>query len=428
MVQGKFRYDGGFATLEGSASYIDRTTSTLIDISPFYVPALTAPPPFGFGLPVGFITQVGLDGVIKSKIFNSELRMGSQGERFGWQIGTSYRRIKTDVLSNTFTAPNTLPLDILAATQIQDIDYRAVYGELNYALTEQLKVTAGVRYFKQHKQQTNDVTNFGLNSLDIGDATFDTVNPRLNLAYAFTPNSMVFVNVAKGFRGGGFNPTSAGGGIYTVPPTYDPDEVWTYEIGTKHQLLDNKLILDASVYRTEWKKVQSYAFVPGSPLTVVDNSGNASGWGVDLSVIARPVPALTLTGTFGWNNVAFDNNTADKLKGDPVDGAVRESWSASADYRPQLSDSVNGIFRIDYQHAGKAQVTLRNYGGQIIPRPGRDLVNLRVGAAFGPAEVTLFANNLFDEDAPNIIAPFGVLSEDLAQRPRVIGISAITRF
>jgi iron complex outermembrane recepter protein len=427
LIQGKFDNDVGFATLEGSASYIHRKSTSLSDLTPFYVPALVAPPPFGFGLPADFITQIGYPIDNRSRIFNGELRLGSQGARFGWQLGATYRKLKADVDSLALTAPNALPLDLLKGVQSTDIAYRAVYGEVNYALTEKLKATAGVRYFSQRKRQVNDVTNFGVNTVDIGKATFETVNPRINLAYEISRNSMVFVNVAKGFRGGGFNPTSAGGGVFTIPPTYDPDAAWTYEVGTKHQLLGNRLIFDASLYRTEWRNVQSYAFVPGSPLTVTSNSGDVSGWGVDLSVIARPLPYVTLTGTYGWNDLAFDGATADKAKGDPVDGAVRKAWSVSADIRPPLTDGVTGILRVDYQHAGKAQITIRNFGG-VVPRPSRDLVNLRIGTAFGATEITLFANNLFDEDASNLVAPFGVISEDLAQRPRVIGIGASTKF
>jgi hypothetical protein len=145
--------------------------------------------------------------------------------------------------------------------------------------------------------------------------------------------------------------------------------------------------------------------------------------------MARPSRYLTLTATYGWNNLKFDKATVDKAVGDPVDGAVRESWSASFDYRPALTDRVTGIFRIDYQHAGASQITLRTFAvPPVIPRPGSDLVNVRVGVGVGPVEVALFANNLFDENAPNLIGPFGVIAENIEQRPRVIGLSANARF
>ncbi|WP_447764479.1 TonB-dependent receptor [Sphingopyxis panaciterrae] len=439
LAQGKFDYDLGGATLAGSASYIDRTNKSSSDISPFYVPVLTAPrESFGLGLEPGFITEVALASRIDYQIFNTELRLQSQNESaVGWSIGANYRELKSRSLSETVTAPNDVPADalfgdgratILFNDQRTKIEYLSVYGEVTGTITPELKVTAGVRYFRERKRQDTDSTSFGIDAADRNAATFETVNPRLNLSYEFSPDSMIYASVAKGFRGGGFNLTSAGGGIFEVPVSYKPDEVWTYEAGTKHQLFDGKLILDASVYRTEWSDVQSYAFAPGSAITITTNSGDVAGWGVDLSAMVRPMRTLTLSATYGWNNLEFQNATADKLPGDPVDGAVPESWSASLDFHPSLSDNVTGLFRIDYQHAAAGQITLRNFGGQIVPRPGRDLVNVRVGAEFGPIEVAVFANNLFNEDAPNIVGPFGVFLENLEQRPRTIGVNARMNF
>ena len=425
LIQGKVGYDLGFAELSASGSYIDRRNFTQFDLSALFVPLIGA-----LGFPPGYITQVPTLATTDFKVWNSEIRLGSQGDGpFDWQIGVARNDLKVHVFGGTETAPGTLPFPIIASDDRRRSRAWTIYGEASYAVTPELRATAGLRWFSENKQRVIDSTNFGVTSLDTGDKTYRTVNPRFNLSYDFTPDSMVYINVAKGFRSGGFNQTSAGGGVIPVPPTYKPDSIWTYELGTKHALFGNKLSLDASVYRSEWSDVQSNNFAPGNVITIVNNSGHVSGWGVDLAVNARPTPDVTLSATYGWNNLKYDEATADKADGDPVDAAVRESWSASADWRPALSDSVNGIVRVDYQHAGKGQFTLRNLNpALIVARPKRDLVNLRVGAAFGPVEVTLFANNLFNETAPVVVGPFGQILEDVEQRPRVIGISASARF
>ena len=425
LIQAKLDYDLDFAELSVSGSHIDRHNEIQFDFSPFYVPILPL-----FGIPAGFIDRVAYPADTDYKIYSGEVRLASQSDGpLGWQLGATYRDLKTNQISITGTAPGTLPFSILDFRQFSRNKSYALYGELNYAFTPQLRATAGLRYFSERKRQVTDSSSFGVATLDANRGSFESLNPRFNLSYAFTPDSMLFANVAKGFRSGGFNTTSAGGGVVTIPPSYDSDQIWTYELGTKHQLLGNKLILDASVYRSEWSKVQSYTFAPGSAIQIVTNSGKVSGWGVDLSVTARPARSLTLSATYGWNNLEFDTATGDKAKGDPIDGAVRESWSASADFRPALTDHVTGIFRIDYQHAGSGQITLRNFvPPQIVARPGRDLVNLRIGASVGEVEVALFANNLFDENVPNIVGPFGVIAENVEQRPRVIGLSASARF
>ncbi len=424
LIQGKASYDLDFAELSGSASYVDRRNETQFDVSPFFVPLMTL-----LGFPAGYIDRIGLSATSKYEIKTGEVRLSSQGDGpFGWQVGVAYRDLKLFQFGGDFTAPGTLPFAIAKSEDHTRNKSYALYGEGRYDLTPKLRATVGLRYFHEAKTRTIESTNLGLTTTDLGDDSFHSFNPRLNLSYAFTPDSMVYVNVAKGFRSGGFNQTSAGGGVIPVEPSYKPDSIWTYEAGTKHQLFDRKLILDASVYRTEWSDVQSNNFAPGGIFLIVNNSGHVSGWGVDLSATARPTDALTLGATYGWNNLKFDETTADKAKGDPVDAAIRQSWSASADFRPPLTDSITGIFRVDYQHAGKGQFTLRNLAIPIIKRPARDLVNARIGVAFDQVEVALFANNLFDEDAPIVRGPFSTSVENVEQRPRVIGISAAMKF
>lgn len=425
LLQAKASYDLGGATLSMSGSHIDRRNVVVSDASGSFVPLLAL-----LGFPPGFITQVGLTSDAGFTMYNGEVRLASQGDgRLGWQLGALYRHARTHTVSASPTAPNPSPIALSETDNLARNASFSAYGEVNYAFTPQLQAIVGLRYFSEDKRSRIASTNIGLPSLDTGENTFRSVNPRFNLSYAFSPDSLLFANVAKGFRSGGFNLTSAGLGEVAIPPTYDSDDIWTYELGTKHQLLGRKLMLDASVYRSIWSGVQSYTFVTGSTFAAVTNSGRVQGWGVDLALTARPARDLTLTATYGWNNLKFTTATVDKAVGDPVDGAVRESYSASIDYRPALTVSATGIFRLDYQHAGPSQITLRTFATPpVIPRPGRDLVNLRIGVEVGAVEFSLFANNLFDEDAPNLIGPLGVITENLEQRPRVIGIAASARF
>lgn len=429
LLQGIAEYDFDAATLTATAGYLDKKSFAQYDVSPFYVPFLTAPAPFGLELPVGFITEVPLLGYSEYEIFNSEIRLASDpGKALRWLVGTSYRHIDASADTFTETAPNTLPFDILASDSTRDSKSYAIYGELAYSVTPQLTILAGLRYAEEKKDQVNESVSFGFPSADVNQGTFNTLNPRFNIQYEISPNSMVYANIAKGFRSGGFNLTSAGGGVVTIPPTYDPDEIWTYELGTKQSLAGNRLFLDAVVYYSDWKGVQSSQFAPGSAITIVTNGGKVSGWGTEVGVTAKPAAGLTLTGTYGWNNLEYKEDTADKLAGDPVDNAVRETWSASLDYRAPVFGDTEAFFRADYQHAASAQITLRNFGGQIIDRPGRDLVNLRAGVDLGMFELSVYAQNVFDEDAPNIVGPFGVLLENLEQRPRVIGVNGRVKF
>lgn len=434
IFQANARYDFGSMNFVASAGYLNNKNLTQYDLSPFYVPFLIAPPPFGLGLPVGFITEVGFPRRRHVKTFTSQARLASRSDGiFSWIVGAEYRNSDFVASSTTFTEPNDLGFVLLGADQTNKSRSLALYGEATLRPMQGLSILAGLRQYSDRERLDATSVSFGFPSIDTGAHTFHSLNPRFNVSYEFTRNSMVYVNVAKGFRSGGFNLTSAGGGVVEIPPTYQPDKVWTYEAGTKHTLLDGRLYFEGAVYRTIWTDIQSFIFAPGSAITITANSGTVKGWGVDLSATARPVEGLTLTGAYGWNNLHYTSVAAsafnpDKAVGDPVDFAVRKSWAASLDYRRPVFRDTDGFFRADYQHAGPSQVTLRNFGNQIIKRPARDLVNIRAGLDFHRFEVSAFAQNLFDERAPNLIGPFGTITEDIEQQPRVIGLGARVSF
>src|SRR5690606_16484227 len=132
----------------------------------------------------------------------------------------------------------------------------------------------------------------------------------------------LYANVAKGFRSGGFNITSTGGGA-AVPPTFAPDTLWTYEVGGKFQSADRKLLIEGAVYRNEWTDVQTTTNLPGLPSNFTTNGGKIAGWGIDGSLTYMPVRGLTLNLTGGWNNMEYKSDSVEHLAGDRVDYVPR---------------------------------------------------------------------------------------------------------
>jgi outer membrane receptor protein involved in Fe transport len=422
-------YDVGWADLVNSLGWYKQNASTQNDLSPFYVPFLTAPPPFGFGLPAGFITDVGLVTDTDVHAYTEELRLASKpGGSVEWTVGIYGRDSDHLISSATSNRPGDLGFVILSTDLRYGSRSWAAFGDVSWHLTDALTADVGLRYFSDKREFDSTVASFGLPSLDTASDTFTSVNPRFNLRYQFSQASMVYFNAGKGFRSGGFNPTSSGGGTVTIPPSYDPETLWSYELGTKQQLWDHRLSFEGAVYYNDWKDVQSSAFAPGSSILVVENGGEVRGTGVDLSLVAQPAKGLTLSASYGWNNLEYKTATADKLPGDPVDYAIRKTWSAAIDYRHPLFGSADLFTRLDYQHAGEGQITLRNFGNQIVPIPERDLINLRLGLNFGRLQAAIFADNLTNEDAAILPGPFGVFAEDLEQRPRTVGVNLQAHF
>ena len=435
LINGVANYGFDGVSAVNSIGYINHGLSFQYDLTPTYLPVLLAPPPVGVGLAPGVITSVGGPEVEPDRIFTEELRFASEGQNvYSWTGGIYYRRAVASNDSTSTTAPGSFldlaGVNILAFAIDTTSKAAAAYAEGSYHPVNSLTATAGLRYYR-------DSEEFGASNTSLGpailtpteSATFHSINPRFNLNYEFSGDSMAYLNAAKGFRSGGFNPFYAPG--VTVPTTFSPDSLWTYEIGAKQQLLERKLALDGSVYYTDWTDVQSSFYLPGNPVPATISGGKVTGWGTDLSAIARPLEGLSLTGTYSWNNLENRVKTADLLPGDPTDFAVRRSYSASLAYRRPLAGETAGLLRIDYQHSGPAQVTLRSLG-EITPFPSRNTTNVRTGLDFGRVEASVFATNLFNEPTPILIAsaaaPSEIFFENLEQRPRTVGVNFKAHF
>lgn len=411
LVNAVLRWDFGGVTLSNSFGYQKARNSTMTDLSNTYVPLLPL-----LGFPVGFITSVGLGSESDIEVYTNEVRLASApGGRFDWTVGLYGRKLDRNGTSTSVTAPGAIAFDLISVNAIFESEAWAAFGELTWNATDALTITGGLRYFEEERTLTSVNRSFGGLATAYNSGEFTSLNPRINISYDVSPTAMVYLSAAKGFRSGGFNLVATGG-----PPTYDPDELWTYEVGSKNQWFDRRLTFEGAVYYTDWSDVQS-AFTPtGAAIGYITNGGEVNGWGADLSLSARPATGLTLSATYGWNDLEYQGTTAEHVAGDPVDYAVRESWSGSIDYRRPVLGDAEGFARLDYQHAGSASII--NRGSLVNVAIGsRDLVNAQLGVAFGTYEVSLFANNLFDENTPIIPGPFGSIFQDIEPTPRIVG-------
>jgi outer membrane receptor protein involved in Fe transport len=431
IVSASLNMDLGFANLVEAPGYFKWKLDQTFDISHFYVPIL----PF-FGFPPGYVTEIPLGGPSKSEMFFNELRLVSKaGGRWSWAVGVDYKDLSTDGNATTTTAPNELPFVLLSSTAQVDNTIWAAWAETSFALTDKWLVGAGVRYFHDESKTNGTIVSFGVPNVTAAEGTFTSTNPRFNLSYKVNEDWNLYVNAAKGFRSGGFNVSDP------TTPTYDPESLWSYEIGSKSLLLDRRLDLEAAVWYNDWKDVQSNHYLPAG-LTVTTNGGLVKGWGVDLSATVRPTADFSIGGTYGWNNLEYKEvpttcsgvpptcvPASDKLPGDPPDLAVQLSWSLFLDYHHALNAGSTLYGRADFQHADEGQVTIRSSQfNSISLLPSRDLLNLRLGMGFGRYDVSLYANNALDEKKPVIVGPFGVLLEDVSSTPRQYGLTLQAKF
>ena len=140
----------------------------------------------------------------------------------------------------------------------------AAFGQLTFDITDTLRLVAGGRYTKEDKEQLTSVASGGLPGpinppLSVpftGDLSFEKFTWKAGLEWDAGPQSLVYANVATGFKSGGF--------FVAQPPnnTFAPETLTAYTIGAKNRFFDNKLQLNIEAFYWDYND-QQITFVGG---------------------------------------------------------------------------------------------------------------------------------------------------------------------
>lgn len=337
--------------------------------------------------------------VVTGEALTQEIRLVSAGSgRLEWTVGGFYQDAEYfedqgPAEDNLFGVPGgTLGVDLFNFTGYSDANSKswAAFGEVSYAFTDKLSMGAGLRYFEddaQLRSAPGQTPQFG---------TFDSTNPKVFLSYAASDAVNLYASMAKGFRSGGFN--AAG------QPPYEPEELWSYELGTKMSLLDRRVSLELALTRSDYDEYQIIGFIPGFIGNITSNAGKARVQGVDGLLIWRAVDDLELGLSASYVDTEFTEINATSSShavGDPLDMVPEYGASLWAEYRfnwPAGSGSP-GFARLDYSQQGIAHFRNRSFADTYHSTSDvLGLLNARLGWARDRWTAELYVQNLLDEN------------------------------
>lgn len=222
----------------------------------------------------------------------------------------------------------------------------AVYGQADYAITDQITLTAGLRYTKERKTIVRrsvllpDTVLVDVRKSDGVSKSFSALNPTVVLAYKPNERINTYIKFAQGYRSGGFN-GEATSNIATTTP-FRPETINSFEAGLKTSWLDGKLDLNLALFHNRHKNMQLSVFTATSSLaSLLQNAGSATMKGIEVEVSARPDPSLRLSGSFAYLDAAYksyrDTNALGEVvnvaKNRTIPHAPKYQVSASLDWR-----------------------------------------------------------------------------------------------
>jgi outer membrane receptor protein involved in Fe transport len=428
-------------TITSATSYWSRSQSQTQDISETIQTVFGLP---AYGTDEGGVGPEGITEIDYSRQLSEEIRVTSNGEAaFQWLVGGFYSdyTYRQDQYS---IADGLVPLfgssNLITLLSYDHLKQTAEFGELSYKITSDLKATVGARHYSYN--QDGYVTTSGIVGPALTPSTAylaaqnSGINPKFTLSYDLNSHLLVYGTAAKGFRpGAGNTPVPVTGsdscladlqahGKTSAPTQYDPDTVWSYEIGEKATLLDKRLTVDSAIYYERWSKVQQSVSL-GCGFGYIDNVGAAAIRGGEVELKFKLSPSWTLSQTAGYTHAVLTSAASGTglVEGARLLNVPDYSLSTSVVY-------THPIGRYDLiaraTNAYVASQPVQSYFLETLP--SYDIANVRIGLAADHWSVFLFVNNLTDKQAElsaahNYALNIPSLDRIATNQPRTTGVS-----
>jgi outer membrane receptor protein involved in Fe transport len=250
----------------------------------------------------------------------------------------------------------------------------AVFGEAYYNITDNLKVTAGLRWTVD-KKEAPIVPTWVLNSNSAGYPVSNVIEQewreptgRLTVDWkpdlSFTDETLVYASLGHGYKAGGANPPGFVRSFYsdrrvalnnveesaTRPRTFDPEFIEAFEIGSKNTLLEGRATLNLAAFYYDYKDYQISEIVDRSAF---NRNFDATVWGIELESDWRLLENLRVGIKGGYEKTRIaDHEQAidlmDRTAGDPAWTLVRPfpTYASSCIIPTFLFDRPTGLYNV----------------------------------------------------------------------------------
>jgi len=454
-----FNYDFDWGQFTSATGYFDQDSprsEDLIDLVPLINGAFAGLIEAGLMEP---FTEVWLGSDNTEKVTSQEFRIVSLTDSpLQWTFGAFYRKRELGfnelglaepalVLEPPFFPPGSEGRSI---TQKETFEQYAVFGELEWSVTDSLTLIAGGRYTDEDVRFQNETFGifFGLPPHFDPHPQDSSVNftkfvPKFAFSWETSDDLMIYGSAAQGFRSGLINPNTivVAPGLDEDDIFVDPEDLWAYELGAKSTLMGGRMQLNGAVFHNDWtdRQVVNLAPLPGGGfLDYVDNIGKAHTTGVELDLTFLVTEGLNLQlggyaveaeidePVFAFSGAGGGIGIAPK--GNKLPGSSPYKYFLSADYSFSMSSEIEGFLRGSISRNGKYYFSVLNEDFDLTP--AYTMLDLSAGFDWRDWQFKLFCGNCSDENV-GISADANSSFLDrkfFMNKPRTIGLTVSAYF
>jgi iron complex outermembrane receptor protein len=248
--------------------------------------------------------------------FTQELRLNFTTSRFDGNVGLYYSDTDETVDWN-------FPLMIASefvANDIQHVELGArswaAFGDVTWHITDAVDTFIGYRWAEEEVTNDYKIRSFfadsaqytisgnndvifapgvvaPVESFDVSREESGLWSGRGGLRWNVTDDINLYASVSRGYTGAGADSsaTATAATAFIAPTT-----AVSYEIGTKTQWLDNRVRLNAALFRTNLKDIQANFYDSATNQSITFNAGEFESQGLELQLTALLTEQFTLSG------------------------------------------------------------------------------------------------------------------------------------
>ncbi|WP_417438476.1 TonB-dependent receptor [Idiomarina sp.] len=396
------------------------------------------------GLPAGSVDSAPLTRDVGSDKSVHELRLTSTTEgNYEWLVGLFY----SDESTKNSQRLTGMPQDILALNAEFPSDYEelAAFGNYTYYLAPNFDITAGLRVSKTEQSlifvQEGPLLGGGsvVEELETAKETVETY--LLTARYRPTDDTSFYTRIASGYRPASSNLSVRNPftGEILSQPVVEQDDLWSYEVGVKGALADNKFNYESALYYIDWKNFQTIVTFFG-----IGTDGNArngitvQGWEGSFDYQITPNLAFKAAAAYNESTLNEDEPELFGLKGATVPNTPKWTFNSSVFYDYQLPYNMNGWISAsaNYKDSMNSAFVNGDPENPSVNLPSDDFttINLTTGVEKNNWLFTLYVNNLLDKKAYTFFNANAVPGSDVVDitgiplEPRTIGVSVSYSF
>jgi iron complex outermembrane receptor protein len=317
----------------------------------------------------------------------------------------------------------------------------AGFANATYKIMDNLGLNAGIRvtwddkwFDLVHQRMTSGayIVDPAFGPLDHSWTSYD---PRVGLEYQALRNLLAYATWSSGYKAGGYNGRPLQNS--TEVTRYDPEKLWSYELGVKTDWFKRKLIFNAAGFYYDYRDIQ--LTVNQTPRNFVANAAKARLAGFELEATARPIGGLRVDAALGYLNSKYlevgEGLAAMQTLPITTDSKLMKAptvtLSAGAEYTYSLPEGFGSLAaRLDYAFRTKVYHDVANTESIAQDSFGLLGAHLSWMSEADVWTVAAFATNLTDEVyriSGNASPAFG-LAENAYGRPRELGVRLTRRF